>query len=87
MICKLISLLVVILLVSSQSVILTNCTTDYEYIIVGAGISGIGASTILTDNNKKHLIIEARDRIGGRIGKGNFSGITIDIGANFIHSP
>jgi monoamine oxidase len=50
-------------------------------------LSGIGASTILTDNNKKHLIIEARDRIGGRIGKGNFSGITIDIGANFIHSP
>ena len=41
-----------------------NC---YEVIVIGAGISGIGASKTLTENNVPHLIIEARDRIGGRI--------------------
>jgi len=40
---------------------------SYEVIIVGAGISGIGASKCLTEQGIPHLLIESRDRIGGRI--------------------
>jgi len=87
MIKKLIILSLILLLTASQTVIQTDSTTDYDYIIVGAGIAGIGASTLFSDKSVKHLIIEARDRIGGRIAKGIFSGITIDLGANFIHFP
>ena len=85
MIRKLIIFSVILLLTATQTVIQSDSSTDYEYIIVGAGIAGIGASTIFSDKSVKHLIIEARDRIGGRIAKDTFSGITIDLGANFIH--
>ena len=39
----------------------------YDVIIIGAGIAGIGASMVLTKKNIPHLILEGRDRIGGRI--------------------
>ena len=39
----------------------------YDVIIIGAGISGIGASINLNKQGIEHLILEARDRIGGRI--------------------
>ena len=41
--------------------------TGYDVIIIGAGMSGIGASMVLTQKNIPHLILEGRDRIGGRI--------------------
>ncbi len=36
-------------------------------IIIGAGASGIGAGVTLTKSGISFLILEARDRIGGRI--------------------
>ena len=39
----------------------------YDVIIIGAGASGIGASMSLTKKGIEHIILEARDRIGGRI--------------------
>lgn len=50
----------------------------YDHIIIGAGISGIGASQTFTKSNAQHLIIEARDRIGGRIKAFTFAGTTQD---------
>ena len=43
-------------------------------IIIGAGISGIAASTILTQKGIKHIILESRNRIGGRILATDFNG-------------
>ena len=39
----------------------------YEVIVIGAGLAGIGASKVLTDNQIPHLMIEGRSRIGGRV--------------------
>ena len=39
----------------------------YDVIIIGAGISGLSAADHLIDNGNDVLILEARDRIGGRI--------------------
>ena len=39
----------------------------YDAIIVGAGISGLSAADYLIDNGKDILVLEARDRVGGRI--------------------
>lgn len=58
-----------------------------EVIIIGAGISGIGASKTLTEAGIPHIILESRDRYGGRIYLDRFAGVTVDIGATFIHSP
>jgi len=39
----------------------------YDAIVIGAGISGIGASFTLSKAHCNHIILESRDRIGGRI--------------------
>ena len=39
----------------------------YPVIIIGAGMAGIAASTVLNLSEVEHLILEGRDRIGGRI--------------------
>ena len=58
----------------------------HEVIIIGAGIAGIGASKKLTDRSIQHLILQGRDRIGGRIYSETFEGLQLDMGANYIHS-
>lgn len=60
---------------------------DWEVIILGAGMAGIGASSLLTKQKVPHLMLESRDRVGGRIFSSQFDGVTIEEGASFVHSP
>ncbi|KAJ9708940.1 hypothetical protein PVL29_000769 [Vitis rotundifolia] len=54
-------------------------------IIVGAGMSGISAAKTLSDAGiKRILILEATNRIGGRMYKANFSGVSVELGANWV---
>nr|KYP67951.1 Polyamine oxidase 1 [Cajanus cajan] len=54
-------------------------------IIVGAGVSGISAAKVLAENGVKDIVIlEASDRIGGRIRKENFGGFSVELGAGWI---
>ncbi|HYK57346.1 MAG TPA: NAD(P)/FAD-dependent oxidoreductase, partial [Flavisolibacter sp.] len=59
----------------------------FDVIIVGAGASGLMAAWELVQTGKKVAVLEARDRIGGRIHTitdKNFS-IPIELGAEFVH--
>jgi len=58
----------------------------YDIIIIGAGISGLSAADHLADAGKDILVLEARDRVGGRIWSYSWNGITIEEGANWIHT-
>ncbi|OMP10058.1 Amine oxidase [Corchorus olitorius] len=54
-------------------------------IIIGAGISGISAAKVLAENGIEDLVIlEASDRIGGRIRKEKFGGVSVELGAGWI---
>ncbi|KAA8520220.1 hypothetical protein F0562_014476 [Nyssa sinensis] len=54
-------------------------------IIVGAGVSGISAAKVLAENGVDDiLILEASDRIGGRIRKEDFGGVAVELGAGWI---
>ncbi|RZC72584.1 hypothetical protein C5167_048066 [Papaver somniferum] len=54
-------------------------------IVVGAGMSGISAAKTFSDAGiKNFLILEGTNRIGGRIKKTNFAGITVELGANWV---
>ncbi|XP_071931733.1 polyamine oxidase 1-like isoform X2 [Coffea arabica] len=54
-------------------------------IIVGAGISGISAAKVLAENGVDDmLILEASDRIGGRVRKEEFGEVTVELGAGWI---
>ena len=59
----------------------------FDYIIVGMGAAGLGASVFLDKKGENHLILEAKNRIGGRINSFQFNGNTQDEGAGYIHEP
>ena len=55
-------------------------------LIIGAGISGLEAARLLQKNGIKTLILEARNRTGGRIWSiRSKNGRVLDMGANYIH--
>ena len=59
---------------------------DTDVLILGAGMSGITAANILQKNGiDKFMILEARDRIGGRIRSEEFAGDIVELGANWVH--
>jgi phytoene dehydrogenase-like protein len=39
----------------------------YEYVVIGAGISGVQAAEVLASAGKSVIILEANDYAGGRI--------------------
>jgi monoamine oxidase len=60
-----------------------------EVIIVGAGAAGLAAASRLADGGCDVLVLEARDRIGGRIFTHHPRDLTVpvELGAEFIHGP
>ena len=51
-----------------------------DIVLVGAGPSSLSCSTILTEKNINHLIIDKMGRIGGRVGSLKESGYIFYIG-------
>ena len=58
---------------------------ETEVLVLGAGISGLAAARTLTDDGWKVIILEARDRIGGRMWTDTSLGVPLDLGASWIH--
>ena len=58
----------------------------YDVIVIGAGVAGLTASRNLTYNGKKVLILEGRDRIGGRIHDIKTKNMgELHLGASWLH--
>lgn len=56
----------------------------YDYVIIGAGVSGLAAAQQLRQQGITPLVLEARDRIGGRVLTRRGRGL-VDFGAQYIH--
>ena len=54
-------------------------------LVIGAGMAGLTAARQLAEAGRKVLVLEARDRVGGRIRTLRDEGETIELGAEFIH--
>jgi monoamine oxidase len=52
--------------------------------IVGAGFAGMIAAKNLIRAGKKAVVLEARDRIGGRVKGGRIAGRAVDVGAMWV---
>ena len=57
----------------------------YDTIVVGAGIAGLTAARLLTKAGRAVLVLEARDRVGGRVVTDRRYGLATDLGASWIH--
>lgn len=57
----------------------------FDVIVVGAGFAGLTAARELGTAGLKVLVLEARDRIGGRTWTGEFAGQTLELGGMYVH--
>jgi len=55
-------------------------TNKYDAIVIGAGISGLTATIHLQNEGLNTLLIEASDRVGGRVKTDNLNGFKLDRG-------
>ncbi|MFI9762768.1 flavin monoamine oxidase family protein [Streptomyces sp. NPDC051963] len=59
---------------------------DFDVVVIGAGVAGLAAARELTDGGKKVVVVEARDRIGGRMFTDRTSmPVPVDLGCEWIH--
>lgn len=60
---------------------------DFDVVIVGAGAAGLAALQVLDKAGLRTIVLEARDRIGGRIYTIHdpLSSLPLELGAEFIH--
>lgn len=56
-----------------------------DVIVVGAGVAGLAAARALVLAGQDVVVLEARDRIGGRTWTDAALGVPVDLGASWIH--
>ncbi|MCT9821255.1 FAD-dependent oxidoreductase [Microbacterium sp. W1N] len=56
-----------------------------DVVVVGAGVAGLAAARLLAARGRRVVVLEARDRIGGRTCTDRTDGRITDLGASWIH--
>lgn len=61
---------------------MTAC--DFDVVVVGGGLSGLSAARRLRQNELRVVVLEARDRLGGRTCTVEVAGQRVDVGGQWI---
>ena len=56
----------------------------FDVVVVGAGLAGLNAAWRIKEAGKRVLVVEARERVGGRTFTTQIDGQPFDLGAHFI---
>ena len=58
--------------------------TSVDVVVVGAGFAGLSAAERLVSTGLSVLVLEGRDRVGGRSLSGEVAGVPVDFGATWV---
>src|SRR4051812_12401107 len=64
----------------------TEATEVGTVVVIGAGMSGLAAARALHDAGVEVIVVEGRDRVGGRTHTVDLEGVPVDLGASWIHN-
>jgi polyamine oxidase len=56
-------------------------------LVIGAGIAGLTVANALAHVGVDYVVLEARDRLGGRLHTADLAGSAVDLGGSWIHHP
>lgn len=66
---------------------LPHGSNKFDVVIIGAGAAGIAAARFFQfHSHKRYVVLEARDRIGGRVYSEKIGDTEQDFGASWIHN-
>ncbi|PYD01381.1 FAD-dependent oxidoreductase [Microbacterium esteraromaticum] len=57
----------------------------FDTVVVGAGMAGLTCARMLMDAGRSVVVLEARERVGGRMCTDRTAGFPVDLGASWIH--
>lgn len=57
----------------------------FDTVVVGAGMAGVTCARMLADAGRRVVVLEARERVGGRMHTDRAAGFPVDLGASWIH--
>lgn len=65
----------------------STVSRSFDVVVLGAGAAGLAAAVELARRGKSAVVLEARDRIGGRVWSLDVPGLPapVELGAEFIH--
>ncbi|MCY1504005.1 Pseudooxynicotine oxidase [compost metagenome] len=58
---------------------------DYDVVVIGGGFAGVTAARDSMKNGYRTLLLEARNRLGGRTFSSEFAGHKVELGGTWIH--
>lgn len=59
--------------------------STFDTIVIGAGMSGVTCARMLADAGQRVVLLEARERVGGRMHTDRSAGFPVDLGASWVH--
>jgi monoamine oxidase len=63
---------------------LDTATSHVDVVIVGAGFAGLKAAHDLVSQGHSVVVLEGRDRVGGRVFTGEIAGVKVDLGGTWV---
>lgn len=59
---------------------------EVEVVVIGAGAAGVAAARRLVEAGVPFIVLDARDRVGGRAWTVDLGGHPADLGCHWLHS-